>query len=95
MLDDVTYDFADNDSYLTWVRANPGGWVIAAWRAPGSPAPLLHHAWCPRISAPLPQGKRYVSINVVKAGSDTREDAIAYSRRMHRAEPARCEWCKP
>lgn len=88
-------EFKDDDpSYLAWIKARKGGWVVNADRVPKARYLQLHKASCPAISDERKAGA-YTERQYIKYCAEDRQELDSFFKRLLGAEPRwRCPQCR-
>ncbi|NIR02228.1 MAG: hypothetical protein GTN78_18870 [Gemmatimonadales bacterium] len=84
----------DEDGYLKWLAANPGGFVINSYRRPRANYLMLHQATCSTVSGDPAKGRLWTS-GYSKTCAATREQLERWAEREVGGRAILCERCRP
>lgn len=97
----MTIEFDGNDkSYLSWLLANPKGYVINRRRGKSDTYAVLHRATCRMIRAytEMARSGGFTERKYIKACSPNIEPLKSYVRKMGRPDSSfsgKCKLCNP
>jgi hypothetical protein len=91
----VVQIFVDNDSsYLQWVTANLGGFVVNCDREPRPRYLRVHRATCRTVTGTPPNGRRWTTL-YAKVCSPTIEELQRWASQQVGGQLTKCGTCKP
>ena len=85
---------ADDPTYLSWMKANPGGFVLNSYNPARQGYLILHRATCHTITGTPANGRSWTK-DYSKTCSVSREDLEDWTRHSFGDGPKRCGICDP